>query len=172
VVHWTDHGGTSRLIVDELTALTQLSECTSPELVAASADSLVHQRLATRSAIAKVATRLPAATRRAVAHADGICESGTETLFWLRMGSVISRRQVWLAPDIRVDFLLGERLVIEVDGEEFHSREGDFEADRRRDAALSAFGYRVLRFSYRQVMFDWPQVDSAVWAAVARGDRY
>jgi very-short-patch-repair endonuclease len=69
-----------------------------------------------------------------------------------------------------VDFVIGERLVIEVDGAEYHTDPVRFEADRRRDALLSARGYRVLRFSYRLVIDDWPTVETAVLAAVARGD--
>jgi very-short-patch-repair endonuclease len=72
----------------------------------------------------------------------------------------------------RVDFLLGSRLVIEVDGTTFHDRGSQFENDRRRDAELSARGYRVLRFSYRQILYDWPLVEAAIWAALARRDNH
>ena len=52
-----------------------------------------------------------------------------------------------------VDALWSEhRLVIEVDGYAAHSGRRAFERDRRKDAALQAQGYRVLRLSYRQVM--------------------
>jgi very-short-patch-repair endonuclease len=51
-----------------------------------------------------------------------------------------------------VDFLWGEsRIVVEVDGYEFHRGRASFEADRARDAELTALGYRVVRFTYRQV---------------------
>jgi very-short-patch-repair endonuclease len=51
-----------------------------------------------------------------------------------------------------VDFLWEEcRLIVEVDGYEFHSDRSSFEADRARDAELTVLGYQVLRFTYRQV---------------------
>jgi very-short-patch-repair endonuclease len=51
-----------------------------------------------------------------------------------------------------VDFLWAEsRLIVEVDGYEYHHARASFEADRARDAELAAQGYRVLRFTYRQV---------------------
>ncbi len=175
ITHWTDGGGRSRLIVDDLSAIVQLSACVSPDHLAASADSLIHRRPQLRDAVtglAQLAGLVPEGHRHRLAQVDGVCESGTETLFWLRMRRLAPQRQIWLTPKIRVDFLLGDRLVIEVDGKEFHSRESDFESDRRRDAELSALGYRVLRFSYRQMMREWPSVEAAVLAAVARGDRF
>jgi very-short-patch-repair endonuclease len=159
-------------MVDVLAALSQFGSCAAPELVAASADSILHRDPSTRSAIQAMAEELTPQYRRALLQVDGTCESGIETLFWLRMRRLSPRRQVQLAPSIRVDFVIGARLVIELDGEEFHSGALAFESDRQRDAALSARGYRVLRFSYRQVMFDWPSVEAAVRAAVARGDHY
>jgi very-short-patch-repair endonuclease len=54
--------------------------------------------------------------------------------------------------DYLVDFLWPERrLIVEVDGYEFHRGRESFESDRARDAQLIAHGYRVLRFTYRQV---------------------
>jgi very-short-patch-repair endonuclease len=51
-----------------------------------------------------------------------------------------------------VDFLWPDgRLIVEVDGYEFHGGRQSFEADRARDAELAVQGYRVLRFTYRQV---------------------
>jgi very-short-patch-repair endonuclease len=43
------------------------------------------------------------------------------------------------------------RLVVEVDGYEFHGDRDSFESDRARDAVLVAHGYRVLRFTARQL---------------------
>jgi very-short-patch-repair endonuclease len=70
----------------------------------------------------------------------------------------------------RVDFVIGDRLVVEVDSEQYHTDPAKYEGDRRRDAALSILGLRVLRFSYHQIMDEWSTVDRAVMAAVARGD--
>ena len=44
-----------------------------------------------------------------------------------------------------------QRLVVEVDGYAFHSGRAAFERDRRRDAALQAAGFRVVRFTWRQI---------------------
>lgn len=43
------------------------------------------------------------------------------------------------------------RLVVETDGFEHHGTRAAFERDRARDAQLTALGYRVVRFTYRQL---------------------
>ncbi|HWC26353.1 MAG TPA: DUF559 domain-containing protein [Solirubrobacteraceae bacterium] len=50
------------------------------------------------------------------------------------------------------DFLWRERrLIAEVDGRDVHTTRRAFEHDRRRDQRLTALGWRVVRFSWRQV---------------------
>jgi very-short-patch-repair endonuclease len=46
------------------------------------------------------------------------------------------------------------RIAIELDGAAFHGSVEDRERDTRRDAALSALGWVVLRFSYRRLTTD------------------
>jgi very-short-patch-repair endonuclease len=51
-----------------------------------------------------------------------------------------------------VDFLWRDlSLIVETDGFRHHGSRAAFESDRARDARLQALGYRVLRFTYRQV---------------------
>jgi very-short-patch-repair endonuclease len=62
-----------------------------------------------------------------------------------------------------VDFLWRDRaLIVETDGFRHHSSRAAFESDRGRDAELQRLGFRVLRFTYRQVT----QERSAVVAAL------
>jgi very-short-patch-repair endonuclease len=56
-----------------------------------------------------------------------------------------------------------KRLVVEVDGFAYHSSRAAFERDRRRDAALQAAGYRVVRLTWRQITLE----PHAVVAALA-----
>ena len=51
-----------------------------------------------------------------------------------------------------VDFIWRDaRLVVETDGARVHDTRQKFEDDRRRDAELTAAGYRVVRFTWRQI---------------------
>jgi very-short-patch-repair endonuclease len=47
-----------------------------------------------------------------------------------------------------------EGLVIETDGRETHLTRAAFERDRAKDAALTLAGYRVVRFTHRQIEHD------------------
>ena len=44
-----------------------------------------------------------------------------------------------------------QRVILELDGRRWHSRDQDFETDRERDNAAVLAGYRPLRFTWRQV---------------------
>lgn len=69
-----------------------------------------------------------------------------------------------------VDFLWrGARLVVEIDGFEFHSSRAAFERDRRRDALLTATGFRVIRATWRQVTGEPQAVLGWVAMALAGG---
>jgi very-short-patch-repair endonuclease/predicted transcriptional regulator of viral defense system len=59
------------------------------------------------------------------------------------------------------------RLIVEVDGYEFHKSRSRFEADRRRDAKLQVAGYRVLRLTYERIAFEPRSVVSQLRALLA-----
>ena len=54
-----------------------------------------------------------------------------------------------------VDFYFpAHHLVVETDGWETHRTKAAFKSDRRKDAALTAAGYRVMRFTYDDVVYE------------------
>lgn len=76
------------------------------------------------------------------------------------------RGNAWVA-GLEVDFLFAaRRLVVEVDGYRYHRTRSAFERDRERDAILARAGYRVLRFSHRQLTRAPGQVAATIrsWA--------
>lgn len=68
-----------------------------------------------------------------------------------------------------VDFLWRQqRLVVETDSWRHHGDRSTFERDRARDAHLQSLGFRVLRFTYRQVAEDRSAVVAALRALLAQ----
>jgi very-short-patch-repair endonuclease len=173
VVHWSDERlSGNRFSVSLRDCLRQMCHCQAPESVVAAVDSALHKGLITKSDWLCDIRGLPGRLPSLLESVDALSESIIESLTRYRLGRVglRVRIQVKIRGVGRVDILIGDRLVIELDGWEFHSDLTQFEEDRRRDAVLSSLGYRVLRFSYSQVMHQQSQVMSAILASVARGD--
>lgn len=149
------------------TALEHALDCWPPDFAVAAFDSALHLGLLSPAAFDRMRRDLPPRHRPTVAAVDARAESGTESIcrYRLRAGGLRVQPQFSIEGVGDVDLLVEGWLLIEVDGREFHT--GDqFERDRRRDAKLAALGYRVLRFSYRQVLYEWPTVERAVRAAL------
>lgn len=71
-----------------------------------------------------------------------------------------------------VDALWREhRLVVETDGWAAHGHRRAFERDRARDADLTARGYAVLRFTWRQIVNEPELVSARIAAALAHRPR-
>ena len=99
----------------------------------------------------------------------GASDSGIETIFVVRLRPwrLPIRQQVHLAGH-DVDALIDEWLVVQLDGFAFHSSSADRTRDLAHDRALIALGYTVLRFSYSEVIYNWPVVEHAIARALAQ----
>lgn len=139
-----------------------------PEHALAILDSTLHHRFLRREDLPALAARLPARLRPIVLAADGRADSGIETIVrhLLRLAGLRVDVHPVLAGIGEVDLLVEGRLVIETDGREWHDDEEAFERDRRRDLVAASTRYRTLRLTWRQVLFDWPAVEAAVFAAL------
>jgi len=172
--HWCDDSDGHRLYRSPIDCLADLIACQEPDAVTAVADSALHRFPWLHDEWRLLVLRSPATKRAYLSAIDGVCESGTESIFFMRMShlGLPLHRQEQVPGVGRVDFLIGRRLIVEIDGAQYHTDPERFEADRHRDAVLSSKGYRVLRFSYRQVMYAWDEVEAAVIAATVRGDHH
>lgn len=115
-------------------------------------------------------SRLPLrpAARRLLAEATPFADSGLETYFvtrlrWLRLPI---RVQIWLHGH-RADALVGDRLVVQIDGG--HHVGAQRAQDVAHDAALMLLGYHVIRVTYPQIMDRWHEVQDLIMRAVAQG---
>jgi very-short-patch-repair endonuclease len=60
-------------------------------------------------------------------------------------------------------------LVVEVDGYAYHGHRAQFERDRRKDLALTAAGYRVIRVSWRQLTQEPMALVAVISSALSLG---
>lgn len=135
-----------------------------PEAVAA-ADSALRKRRVTLPELVDAAAQLPPAlgrpeVRAVVARLDPLSGSVLESLCRLVLEDAelrpfetqrvirVGKRRI-----ARVDFAWpDERLVVEVDGFAFHADRASYRNDRRRTNELVLAGWRVLRFSWEDVV--------------------
>ena len=115
----------------------------------------------------------PATVGRLVTRSDSVLESLAAALFH-QAGLPPPRRQYDVsecdgALVARVDFCWpGARLVVEVDGFAFHSDRAAYRRDRERGNDLERLGWRVLRFSWEDVVSRPLQVAAMIGSCLAQ----
>lgn len=118
-------------------------------------DSVLHKRLVAPSELEWAITSLrnPGITR-AFRCADGRARSGIETIVRLELishGFNVEAGKV--IPGVgEVDFLVEGRIIVELDGFQYHSDRTAFANDRRRSREALNQGFATLRFTYHEAM--------------------
>lgn len=151
-------------------ALTQTLGCLGEEAFFAALESALRQSLLTRADRMALRTKVPRIHRWLVDFARHDADSGLESLIRLRLHrigiSVVT--QVRISGVGRVDFVIGDRLIIEADGTT-HAGVDNRHRDLMRDAQAAALGFISLRFTYAQIVHDWDTVEAAIVGALAHG---
>lgn len=162
---FNDCRGTStagRQAVDSVPgALAAALKCANPDTAVVVLDSAQHKRFIRPEEVGSLMTGLPASRQMLLRRSDRRAESGTETLVRLRLRrrGVKLRIQVQIDDVGRVDLLVGDRLVLEVDSWTYHADPIAYARDRERDRRLVALDYVVVRLRYEEVMFGWASVE-------------
>lgn len=148
---------------DVVNALRSASCCVSDEDFVVLLDSAIHHKLISRTAAAACLAGISERVDRLVALSDR-AESGTESATRLRLRSrnIVLRPQVVIPGIGRVDFLVGRRLVIEVDSVAHHLSRENYHRDRTRDQKLAGLGYLVIRLTWEQVSSGWAEVEERI----------
>lgn len=146
-------------------ALVLMARCQPYESAMATWESALHQGLIDVGMLERAP--LPPAARRILADARPFADAGTETVFFTRLAwlGLPITPQVWVLGH-RVDFLIGERLVIQIDGGHHVGAQRD--SDIAHDALLKLHGYHVIRISYHQLIEQWHEVQSMILAAIGQ----
>lgn len=168
VVHWSRPAipRDPELLEDSLeNALILVARCQSHEDALATWESAMRARMVDAESLERMA--LPPAARRLLTDARPFADAGTETIFRTRMAwlDLPITPQVWIVGH-RVDFLIGERLVVQIDGG--HHVGVQRTSDIAHDAELMIRGYHVIRIGYDQLMNQWASVQGNILAAIAQ----
>jgi very-short-patch-repair endonuclease len=157
-------------VVDPLiNVLFHVARCQTAANALAIWESAIRQQQIALEVLRSVNWR-SASARRLLVAASVLSDSGLETHFVGLMRSIgVAVRQQVVIDGRAVDALIGERLVVQLDGFEFHSKAKDRRRDLRADARLVLRGYTVLRFDYAQIMFEPEYVQEMVRTAIAQG---
>ncbi|WP_067115941.1 type IV toxin-antitoxin system AbiEi family antitoxin domain-containing protein [Microbacterium sp. H83] len=169
VVHWSVPivpRDPDEAIDSLVNALVILARCQPFETALVIWESALNRRLIDAEFLRGL--HLPPRARELLEAARPFSDSGLETIFvhrlrWLGLPML---PQAWIL-DRRVDLLIGERLVIQIDGATHTGAQRT--RDIEHDAQLTLRGYHVLRFSYEQIMDRWPEVQSVIMSAIAQG---
>lgn len=151
--------------VSVVDALASFARSHSEEMFVAAVDHALQTDALQIGEVPLLFDILPARLRASRRLIHGEAESGTESLARLRLRAKLERLghrvdiQVPIGPH-RIDILIDGWLAIELDSEEWHSSQRL--DDLRRDAWLTARGYRVERYDYQQVMYEWDSVERAI----------
>lgn len=158
-----------RLVVPVLDLMAHAATCLpTREALVVWESALFRGRVSPR-AVSTTAWRSRAA-RRLAGMASPLSESPLESALHLLLHELglPFRQQVPLLGH-RVDFLIGERLVIQTDGYEYHRDARQRRADIAHDALLQLHDMTPLRFDFVQVVRRTDATAATILAAVGRG---
>lgn len=172
--HWLSANWRSNPSVVEniFDIVRQVILCCDRETAICVIDSAINKKLISLREVAGIIQRLPARYHALLPQLDAAAESGLESLCRVRFRALGLEvcSQVPIDGVGSVDLLVGQRLIVETDGERWHSGVEAFERDRGRDLMLVMRGYLVVRVSYSMITTQWPLVELAVMTLVARGE--
>jgi very-short-patch-repair endonuclease len=133
-------------------ALERLLICQPKPTSIAVIDSAVRGGIVDAERVRHTIARVPAVFRVSPADLDPVAESGIESLVRvaLRDAGLRVASQVVIPGIGRVDFLVESRVIVEVDGREWHR--GEQARDYRRDLEALQRGYRVVRVDYEHAV--------------------
>lgn len=166
VLHWSPLRGEGATLgcVPLFDAVAQAVRCQSARAAVATIDSVLHLGLMSWAEVRSVFDALPARYRVILRLADGIAESGPETLLrlLLRRAGLRYEAQVRIPGVGRVDFVVEGRLIIECDSKAHHEGWEKQRRDRKRDLAAAALGYATLRPLAEDIMYRPEEVRAAM----------
>lgn len=149
-------------------AVASAANCLGAEGLVVVLDSMLNKQMIQPADARSIVTASPLAHLDLAARCDPKSESGTETIIRLRLRAlgIELRTQVDIPGVGRVDFLVGDRLIIEADSKEHHLPR--YQSDRTRDRVAISLGYLVIRLTYEDVVYRWDIVQADILTLIRR----
>ncbi len=168
-MHWSDGPVIAGALPSVPRTLLQIAQCRDEEALFAALESALRQKLLTEPGLRWLRERLPHRLKLLVDIARSDADSGLESIVRLRLRrrGIDVRTQVVIHDTGRVDLLLGDRLLIEIDGKQNHDGQASRHKDLVRDALSAIWGYETLRFDFAMVIHDWDLVEAAILAKIS-----
>jgi very-short-patch-repair endonuclease len=160
--------------VSLIDSLAHIIRCQPRPIAVAALDSALFEKKIASADLDQIFGGVPAKFRLLRGDIDARCMSGLETIVRLMMldAGLSCVPQVWFARVGCVDLVVEGCVVVETDGHRGHDGAEASARDYARDTELAALGYIVLRFNYRQVMFQPDAVMAAILGALRSHVRY
>lgn len=149
-------------------AVASAANCLDAEGVVVVLDSMLNKHMIEMADARAIVAASRFAHLNLAGRCDGKSESGTETVIRLRLRALgIGLRSQVDVPGVgRVDFLVGDRLIIEADSREHHLPR--YQTDRTRDRVAAGLGFLVIRLTYEDVVYRWDVVVADILSVIRR----
>jgi len=173
VLHWTRHpidpAGDLLALESVANMLMHVAKCQPLDYAVAVFDSAVRQGQIDIDELRALAEVHGGRFRRVVALTSTQADSGIESITRVRLlWAGISVREQVRIDGHRVDLLVGDRLIIQLDGKQHIEDSAQLARDRAQDRRLRRMGYTVLRYGYADVIFRWPDVLEEIGRVMAQ----
>lgn len=150
--------------------LAHIASCQPLEQAVATFDSAVRKGLISIAELERLASVRGGRFSRVTSFVSSAADSGLESMtrVKLTLAGIACREQV-VIDGHPVDLLVGDRLIIQLDGKHHLEDPVQLARDRRQDRALRLMGYVVLRYGYAEVVHDWPRTFNEITGYIAQG---
>ncbi|MCL2514428.1 MAG: endonuclease domain-containing protein [Microbacteriaceae bacterium] len=172
-VHWTknliDPTADQLPLASLRSMLAHIAGCQPLEAAVAVFDSALNHGLITIEELKQLASAHGKGFDDVLPHCSALADSGLETVTRLRLrwAGIPCREQVRIHGH-RVDLLIGERLIVQLDGIQHLTDPKQLVMDREYDRMLRRLGYTVVRFGYADVMRHWDLTFAEITALIAQ----
>lgn len=170
--HWDssllDPVGDLVALESERNMLAHLAKCQPLEFAVAAFDSTVRKGLISLDELELLASVRRGRFARVVSFVSAQADSGLESITRVRLSlaGIACREQV-VIDGHAVDLLIGDRLIIQLDGKQHLEAPVQLARDRRQDRRLRLMGYTVLRYSYAEVVHQWATTFAEIASHIA-----